>query len=220
MTEFKFILPAILSIGLFACTNTKKETARQDVEVLTRYVDSVETIPPIVYTKVNWQEIEAGYNEKIAKLEAQIDNLDITERERAEAIKAKFAALKAGYEIKLKESEVDLIPADELKLTLRNNLFGTGRIANDLNFDFVTPQNIVAVYDSFVTTLSVNKDTYTREDWDEIKKLNEALDARKAAIEKELPTADNLKIAELRVKFATIKASNRAVAKSNEETKQ
>lgn len=221
MKNTHFVITAIALVAAFsACTNTKKETAKYDVEVLTRYVDSVETVPPVVYSKTNWEDIEAGYNQRIAKIDAAIANLDVTEKERADAIKAKFAAIKAGYEIKLKEAEVNLLPADEYKLTLRNNLFGEGRVGTDLNFDFVTPQNAVAVYETFVNTVTTNKDGYTSEDWVEIKALYEALDARKNVIEKELPTADNLKIAALKVKFATIKASNRDAAKSNEEKKQ
>ncbi len=221
MKNIHFIITAIaLLLAFTACTNAKKETAKYDVEVLTRYVDSVESVPPVVFSKTNWVEIESGFNERISRIDAGMANLDVIEKERAEAIKAKFAAIKAGYEIKLKEAEVNLLPADEYKLTLRNNLFGEGRVGTDLNFDFVTPQNIVAVYETFIKTVVSNKDTYTSEDWDEIKALYEALDARKTVIEKDLPTADNLKIAELKVKLATIKATNRTDAKSNEEKKQ
>lgn len=221
MKNIHLIIAAITALSVFsACTNTKKETAKSDVEVLTRYVDSVESVPPVVYSKTNWEDIEAGYNERIAKIDAEIANLDVTEKERAEAIKAKFAAIKAGYEIKLKEAEVNLLPADEMKITLRNNLFGEGKVSADMNFDFVTAENAVTVYETFVNTITTNKDTYTADEWSEIKTLHDAMDARKNAIEKELSTADKLKIAELKVKFATIKAKNRTDAKSNEEKKQ
>jgi hypothetical protein len=36
---------------------------------------------------------------------------------------------------------------------------------------------------------------YTREDWDEIKVLYEALDTRKNTVEKDLASSDNMKIA-------------------------
>jgi len=221
MKNIHLIIAAITALSAFsACTNTKKETAKQHVELLTRYVDSVESVPPVVFSKTNWQEIEAGYNERIAKIDAAIANLDVTEKERAEAIKAKFAAIKAGYEIKLKEAEVDLLPAEEYKLTLRNNLFGQDKVDADLNFNFITAENAVTVYENFVNVITTNKDNYTAEEWNEIKALHDAMDARKNAIEKELSTADKLKIAELQVKFATIKAKNRTDAKSNEEKKQ
>ncbi len=221
MKNIHLIIAAITAISAFsACTNTKRETAKYDVEVLTRYVDSVESVPPVVYSKTNWSDIESGFNQRIARIDAAIANLDVTEKERAEAIKAKFAAIKAGYEIKLNEAEVNLLPADDNKLTLRNNLFGEGKVGADLNFDFVTSQNAVAVYETFVNTVSTNKESYTAEDWKEIKALYEALDARKNEVEKEMTTADKLKISELKVKFETIKATNRTDARSNEEKKQ
>lgn len=220
MKNIHIIIAAIALLSVFsACTNTKKETAKYEVEVLTRYVDSVESVPPVVYSKTNWADIEAGYNQRIAKIDATIANLDVTEKERAEAMKAKFAAIKAGYEIKLKETEVNLSPVDDHILSLRNDLLGDGSVANNLQFDFVTAQNAVSVYANFVNRVIANKDVYTAADWVEIKKLYEALDARKNAIEKELSTADKLKIAELKVKFATINAKNRTDAKSNEEKK-
>lgn len=57
---------------------------------------------------------------------------------------------------------------------------------------------------------------YTREDWDEIKVLYEALDTRKNEVEKDLSGSDNLKIAGLKVKFAAIKATHRAGTKGTE----
>ena len=67
-----------------------------------------------------------------------------------------------------------------------------------------------------------NKDNYTREDWDEIKVLYEALDTRKNAVEKDLSGSDNLKIAGLKVRFASIKATHRGGTKGaeNEAAKQ
>jgi hypothetical protein len=37
----------------------------------------------------------------------------------------------------------------------------------------------LGVYDQFVNTVQTNKDKYSREDWDEIKLMYEALDSRK-----------------------------------------
>lgn len=218
--NLSIIAAILITVVLPACSNVKKETARQHVEVLTRYVDSIEAAPAVVYSRTNWEEIESGYNDRIARIDAAMANLDVTEKERADGIKAKFAAIKAGYEIKLKEAEVNLSPTEDHKLTLRNNLFSDGKVTSDLNFNFVTAQNAVSIYENFVNTVITNKDIYTRADWDEIKVLSEALDARKNVIEKDLSTADKLRIAELKVKFATIKATNREIAITNEERKE
>jgi hypothetical protein len=48
----------------------------------------------------------------------------------------------------------------------------------------VNATNILGVYDQFVNTVKDNKDNYSREDWDEIKLMYEALDSRKNTVEK------------------------------------
>ena len=85
-----------------------------------------------------------------------------------------------------------------------------------MKFEFVTAQNILGVYKNFVNTVADNKGNYTREDWDEIKVLYEALDTRKNAVEKDLASRDNMKIAGLKIRFATIKALHRGGTKSEE----
>ena len=83
----------------------------------------------------------------------------------------------------------------------------------------VTANNILSVYKNFVNTIADNKNNYTREDWDEIKVLYEALDTRKNAVEKDLATKDNLKIAGLKIKFVAIKATHRGGEKAEENKK-
>ena len=86
----------------------------------------------------------------------------------------------------------------------------------DLNFGCVTAANLLKVYRSFVNTVQDNRNVYTREDWDEIKVLYEALDTRKNTVEKDLPKGDNLDIAGLKIKFATIKGTHRGGTKGQE----
>ena len=90
-------------------------------------------------------------------------------------------------------------------------------------FAWVYNDYILSVYDKFVNTVSDNKDAYSREDWDEIKLMYEALDSRKNTVEKEgLSSKDNLKIAGLKIRFSSIYTSNRmgAKAEENEEAKE
>jgi hypothetical protein len=47
-----------------------------------------------------------------------------------------------------------------------------------MNFDW-NKDNIHNVYQQFVHTVEDNKDAYSREDWDEVKLMYEALDSRK-----------------------------------------
>jgi hypothetical protein len=65
----------------------------------------------------------------------------------------------------------------------RNSLFGEGKISEDMNFDWVNKDNIHNVY-QFVHTVEDNKDTYSREDWDEVKLMYEALDSRKTLLKR------------------------------------
>jgi hypothetical protein len=112
--------------------------------------------------------------------------------------------------------------APNFRKVLRDRLFGEGKIGDDMQFAFVTGDNILGIYQNFVDVVADNKNTYSREDWDEINVLYEALDTRKNAVEKDLKTSDNLKIAGLKIKFASIAATHRGgtKVKENAESKQ
>ncbi len=224
MTTTKlFIAAAIVSIGFTACNTEKKEA--HEVEVLTTYVDSVEGLTP-VYTTESWTAIENGYQERMSRAEKNMAALSEEERARAEATKARYAALKSKYELIIKENEAKMnattTTSPNFRKVLRDRLFGEGKIGDDMQFNYVTGANILSVYQNFVDAVADNKNNYTREDWDEINVLYEALDTRKNAVEKDLKTNDNLKIAGLKVRFASIVATNRGGAKvrENEEAKQ
>jgi hypothetical protein len=225
MKKIKLITTAVIIIsGFTACNSSEKEIARQDAESLTMYVDSVETAPRI-YTEANWTSIDDGYRERADKTEKSADKLSSEEKTDLEISKAKFAAMKADYEARLKEKDdaARLAAASDYRMVLRNSLFGEGKIGTDMKFEFVNANNILDVYKRFVNTVEENKNKYTREDWDEVKVLYEALDTRKNVVEKEgLKSADNLKIAGLKVKYATIKSTHRGVSKiaENAEAKQ
>ena len=199
-------------IGFTACNSKEKELARKDADNLTLYVDSVDKAST-VYTAANWTEIDNGYQERAIKAEARIDQLEAADKARAEESKAKFASIKANYEAKIKAKESTAAATPDYRLILRNKLFGEGKISADMKFDYVTANNVHDVYKNLVNFVSNNKDNFTREDWDEIKVLYEALDNRKNVVEKELTTADNLKIAQLKIKFAAIKSLNRGGTK-------
>jgi trehalose-6-phosphatase len=103
------------------------------------------------------------------------------------------------------------------KPQFRATLFGNDNIGDDISFTWVNKDNILSVFDKFTSTVTENKDTYSREDWDEIKMLYEALGTRKNTVEKEgLSSSDNMKIASIKVKFAPMLAINRAGEKSKE----
>ena len=216
------IAAAIVTIGFTAC-DTKKET--KHVEVLTTYVDSVEGMTP-VYTTESWTAIDEGYKLRLTEAEAEYAALDAEAKAKADASKAKYEALKAKYELKLKENEIAAMQAanktPNFRKVLRDRLFGEGKIGDDMQFAYVTGDNIRSVYSNFVDVVADNKNKFTREDWDEINVLYEALDTRKNAVEKDLATKDNLAIAGMKIRFASIAATHRGgtKVKENEESKQ
>ncbi|MEO6722650.1 MAG: hypothetical protein ABIN67_19930 [Ferruginibacter sp.] len=222
-TTYLMIKAAIVIAGFTACNNTAKDAAKQDAAVLTRYVDSVEGLHR-VYTLENWTAIDNGYQERALMAEKSLATLEEADQAKAEASKKKYADLKAVYQAKLQEKEAAakvVANTPDYRQVLRNRLFGEGKIGSDMKFGFVTAKNILSVYKNFVNTVSDNKDKYTREDWDEIKVLYEALDARKNTVEKDLASSDNIKIAGQKVRFASIRATHRGGTKvtENEEAK-
>ena len=207
------ITAAIVIAGLASC-NTAANEAKQDAENLQVYVDSVQGLGPI-YTSSTWATIDNGYQERSLKVEKTNDALEVADKEKVDASKAKYATLKANYEANEQKQKLAAAALDYRQI-LRTRLFGEGKIGADMKFDFVTAENILSVYKNFVDIVAENKKNYTREDWDEIKVLYEALDTRKNAVEKDLASADNLKIAGLKIKFVSIKATHRAGTKGEE----
>ncbi len=231
MTKTKLLIAAaIVSVGFTACNNENKE-AKQDAELLNVYVDSVESATPI-YTTANWTAIDNGYQERAMRAEKNMAALSAEQKAKAEASKARYEALKAKYELAIKEQELKAATLQansnangvpNFRKVLRDRLFGEGKIGDDMQFGFVNADNILSVYKNFVNTVDDNKSKYTREDWDEINVLYEALDNRKNTVEKEgLKGADNLKIAGLKVRYATINAAHRGgtKVKENADAKQ
>ena len=144
---------------------------------------------------------------------------DVKAQERINASRAKYEELKAKM-IAEEEAANQAIIAASPKQRLRDALFGEGKVGNDMNFNWVNAKNILSVYQLFVDTAQKNKDSYTREDWDEVKLMYEALDSRKNTVENEgLTSSDNHKIAGLKLKFAPMYTLNRMGAKSDEMAK-
>jgi hypothetical protein len=217
MTKTKLLIAAaIVSIGFTACNNAEPKNA----EALNMYVDSVENLAP-VYTTENWTVIDNGYQERALKAEQDYAALDAEGKAKADASKARYEALKAKYELNLKEkaaAEQLAATAPNFRKVLRDRLFGEGKIGDDMNFLYVTGDNIRGVYQNFVDVVAENKSSFSREDWDEINVLYEALDTRKNVVEKDLKTNDNIKIAGLKVRFASIASTHRGGTKVTENT--
>ena len=219
MMKITLLISAAVMVGMTSCKNEANEQAKTTNEELVEYVDSVKNATP-VYTDSVWMVIDKGYQERAIKAEASLANLKEEDKVKTEESKAKYAELKATYETEITKANEDKILVQKQKL--RNTLFGEGKIGSDMSFNFVTAQNAREVYHNFVEAVAANKEVYSREDWDEVKVLYEALDNRKNAIEKNLAGKDNLAIAGDKVRFAAINSVNRPSSKieENSEAKQ
>lgn len=208
-----FLGLALVALVFASCKDEKAIQAEKSVDTYVVYVDSIGNIDA-AEARTNWQAIDESYQIRITEAELALENLKEREaaQARIDASKAKYEALKAQM-----EADMQAEAAANTKQVLRNALFGEGKIGDDMNFDWINKDNILAVYQQFVDTADANKDNYSREDWDEIKLLYEALDSRKNTVEKEgLSSDDNKKIAGLKLKFGPLLAYNRISAKTEE----
>jgi len=216
------VLAAIVSTGFASC-NSASKNAQKEAEVLSIYVDSVDGLTP-VYSAESWNLIDDGYRERVLVAEANTADLSADEKVKLEESKAKYENLKAKYELNIKEMESAALASSKpnYKMLLRDRLFGEGKVGDDMKFLYVTGDNIRGVYENFVDQVADKKSDFTREDWDEINVLYEALDTRKNVVEPNLSSKDNMKIAGLKVRYASIAATHRGGTKvdENKEAKQ
>jgi hypothetical protein len=196
----------------------KNEQAKVTQKELREYVDSIKKTEPD-YTDGYWVRVEEGYQARVTKAENAAGN-DAEEKKNVEKQKEEYQEFKAKYQADYQKKKDDEVAAR--KQAFRDALFGQGKIGADMSFSWVDGSNIRGVYENFVRVVDANKDTYTREDWDEVKVLYEALDTRKNEIEKSISSKDNMAIAKQKIGFASIKALNRPVekAKENSEAKE
>ncbi|OOV18751.1 DUF6565 domain-containing protein [Flavobacterium sp. LM4] len=207
------ILSAIvlIALGFTSCKDEKQEQAKKTIDSYVAYVDSVKNVAA-EDLKADWAAVEAEYDKRAENAQLALADIkdNTAETERINTSKIKYEEFK-------NEMAAKLAPPVSPKQQLRNALFGEGKIGDDMSFDWVNAKNIHSVYQQFVHTVENNKDSYSREDWDEIKLMYEALDSRKNTVEKEgLSAEDNRKIAGLKIKFAPMYTVNRMGAKSEE----
>lgn len=208
---------AFVAIAFVSCKDEKEVQAEKTVNNYVVYVDSLGNVAE-EDAKSNWQAIDNAYQMRVSEAEAAMENMkDKTDaQKKLDAARAKYEELKAKMEAAA-ATETAAATAGP-KQQLRNALFGEGKLGDDMKFDWVNKDNIHNVYQQFVHTVEDNKDKYSREDWDEIKLMYEALDNRKNTVEKEgLSSSDNMKIAGLKVKFAPMLTVNRIGAKGEEQ---
>ena len=209
-----------VAVSLTACTDEKKTQAEKDVAMYEKYVDSINNLET-EKAAAEWDAIQTDFERM--KMNAENSLTGVEESDKLKESVDNTTVKYEEYKVKV-VSEKEKTDMENAKMNMRKTLLGESYDgSNDMSFAWVNKDNILSVYDNFVTTVQNNKDSYSREDWDEIKLIYEALDTRKNTVEKEgLTTEDNLKIANLKTKFAPMYTVNRMGAKSEEnvEAKQ
>ncbi len=207
----KLTLMLAVFVALSACKQTPKVSSTTDVK---NYVDSVNAVTP-EYTVAYWTSIDEGYKERAYRAKADSANLNDEQRRELEESEVKYNELKAKYEAEIQKNNENNPEVKRAKV--RTTLFGEGKVGTDMGFTWVDKNNILNVYTNFVDAVKANQETFSREDWDEVKVLYEALDTRKNVVEKEgIATEDNLKIAKKKIEFSAINAMERPMTKVEE----
>ncbi len=212
----KIGLLTVILIGTFSCKNKENELAERRISALESYIDSLKTVSSEDMEK-NWDNIAADYDRKNMEASEALASADEKTKNsstaRVDASAAKYDEFKVSIQTKVAANETAKNPSQ----FLRDRLFGAGKIGNDMSFAWVNKDNILDVYDKFFESYKENKGDFSREDYDEIKLMYEALDSRKNTVEKEgLSGSDNGKIASIKFKFGPMFKANRMGAKSRE----
>ena len=213
MKNLKFLLITLASgVALISCKDEKLTNAEKEVVAYEMYVDSLNNVA-LSDLKTNWDSIENDHERR--KIAAEVALQDLEDREELEG---KMLVSSEKYEL-YKANYLAQQPKAATKSVVRTALFGSEDIGDDMEFAWVNKDNILRVYDNFTSTVEKNKDTYSREDWDEIKLYYEALDTRKNTVENEgLSGSDNMKIASIKFKFAPLLKANRMGSKAEENS--
>jgi len=205
---------AIVTLSFTSCKNEQEEKAKVTVDNYAVYVDSVSTVAS-ADVKANWAAIAARSEQQLAEAKAALANLKdkTAAEEKVMAAETKYNEWKTKVET---EVAAEKATADR-PTALRNAFFGEGKLGQDMNFNWVNKDNILSVYQNFTQTFYDNQKSYSREDFDKIKQMYEALDSRKNTVEKEgLSSGDNLKIAAIKLKFGPVFKWDRGTAKADE----
>jgi multidrug efflux pump subunit AcrA (membrane-fusion protein) len=212
----------MITLGFVSCKDEKETKAKKSVDTYVVFVDSLENIEAST-AKQNWQTINEAYQMRTTEAEIALADLkdNTEEQSKINESKAKYEALKAKYEAELQAEMAEKQKADASSnptKMVRDRLFG-GKLGDDMSFAWVNKDNILKVYDDFFQSYKDNKSNFSREDYDEIKLLYEALDTRKNTVEREgLSSEDNTKIASIKFKFSPMFKTNRIGAKSRENS--
>ncbi len=154
----------VATVSFTSCKSEEEKMAEKTFDRYEKYVDSVNSVNE-AEAYANWQAIEAGYNVRLNDADAALINMkdQTNAQNRIDKAKAKYAEFQTKVEATAPK------PVDR-KVVIRDSYFGEGRITDDnRDFSWVNKDNILKVYNDFYNEFEKNKDSYSREDFDEIK---------------------------------------------------
>lgn len=202
---------AFVALNFVSCKNEEHENAKVAVEDYTKYVDSISKIATSEAV-TNWESIQADLEKAKARAEVSLENVSDKKSLQTSIDKGSVQYGKYKNTVMAEKQK-----REAKKKQIQIALFGKS-IPKDMKFEWVNKDNILKVYQQFVATVKKNKDVYSIEDWDEVKLLYEALDARKNIVEENgLTSSDYNKISLLKLKFGPMYRLNRLGAKSEKD---
>ncbi|MGL2964269.1 hypothetical protein ACSVH2_10665 [Flavobacterium sp. RSB2_4_14] len=211
----KIGLFSLVLLGFTSCNKKENDLAEQRISELERYVDSLKTVSD-EDMKANWDKISEDFEKRNAEASEALANLD---EETKSTSQVRITTTTTYYDQFKKNMEPKPVVTPSPSQLLRDRLFGAGKIGDDMSFAWVNKDNILNVYENFFQSYKDNKGDFSREDYDEIKLMYEALDSRKNTVEKEgLSNDDNMKISSIKFKFSPMFKMNRMGAKNREAT--
>lgn len=208
-------------IGMISCQNKEKEVADKRISELEQYVDSIKMVNEEERV-ANWDKIASDFEVRATNANDALVNLKDEDKMVSQKKVTDATAKYEEYKVMAQANTPKVATTTKPKPNqlLRDRLFGAGKIGEDMNFSWVNKDNILKTYDTFFEAYKANKGNFSREDYDEIKLMYEALDTRKNTVENEgLTTEDNTKIASIKFKFGPMFKLNRMGAKGREAEK-
>lgn len=202
---------AFVVLSFESCKNEEQENAKVAVEDYTKYVDSISKIATSE-ALTNWESIQTDLEKAKARAEVSLEN--VSDKKALQSSLNKVDVRYNGYKNSI---QLEKYKKEAKKKQISKDLFGR-IVTKDMKFVWVNKDNILNVYENFVSTVKKNKDAYSLEDWDEVKLLYEALDSRKNEVEENgLTDSDYNKISRLKLKFGPMYRLNRMGAKSEND---
>lgn len=197
---------AILTLGLMAC-NQNKQAANEDWEKFEARIQSIEdtikTGEGMQWASDNWESIEREYQENWKKAKAKAEEMqEEVSNKDAQDRWDKITTSVTIYSETPKESGLVNKAYTSMGLTEMKG-----------SMDFVTADNILETYSTFVTTVDENRSEYSTGDEEKIEWLWDALNDRKNEVEGDISTKDNLAIAKQKARYATVVTALKAEVK-------